>query len=161
MAWTESQPTPVLAASVNPYTRATSPTVPRIAPAMSYEFAPPDLLSVTRIVPAMAATIPIGPLIRRHQRHEAYWVSVPPRIKPIAAPPPEMAPYTANARDRSLTSVKVTVISDKAAGASSAANTPWSARAPNSVAPFWAAPPSADATANPSSPTRNIRLRPM
>jgi hypothetical protein len=92
MASTDSQPTPVLAASVNPNTRATSPTVPRIAPAMSYELAAPDLLSVTRIAPAMKATIAIGTLISRHQRHDAYSVSVPPRIKPIAAPPPEMAP---------------------------------------------------------------------
>src|SRR3981189_2869483 len=113
MTSTESQPTPVLAAWVNPYTRATNPAVPRTAPGMSYELPPPGLLSVTRIVPAMQATIAIGTLISRHQRHDAYSVSVPPRIKPIAAPPPEMAPYTAKAADRSLTSVKVTEISDK------------------------------------------------
>ena len=59
---------------------------------MSYELPPPDLLSVTRIVPAMKATIAIGKLISKHQRHDAYSVSAPPRIKPIAEPPPEMAP---------------------------------------------------------------------
>ena len=46
-------------------------------------------------------------------------MSTPPRIRPIAAPPPEIAPKTPNARARSLGSVNVTVISDSAAGASS------------------------------------------
>ena len=57
-------------------------------------------------------------------------------------------------------SVKITVISDSAAGASSAANPPWTARAAISVAMFGAAPPTAEATANPTSPTMNIVLRP-
>jgi hypothetical protein len=59
---------------------------------MSYELPRSALLSVTKIAPAMKATIAIGTLMSRHQRQDAYSVSVPPRIKPIAAPPPEMAP---------------------------------------------------------------------
>ena len=50
----------------------------------------------------------------------------------MAAPPPAIAPKTPNALARSLGSVNVTVISDSAAGASSAANAPCSPRAANS-----------------------------
>ena len=54
-------------------------------------------------------------------------------ISPIAAPTPEIAPKTPNALARSFTSVKVTVISESAAGASSAPNAPCRPRAANSV----------------------------
>ena len=50
--------------------------------------------------------------------------------------------------------------SDNAAGARTAANPPWTARAAISVPMFVAAPPTADAIANPSSPTMNMVLRP-
>ena len=42
-----------------------------------------------------------------------------------------------------------------------ATNALWSARAPNNMAWFTASPPSADAAANPMSPTANTRLRPL
>ena len=42
--------------------------------------------------PPTNATTAIGTLMYRHQRHEAYSVSAPPRIRPIAAPAPAMAP---------------------------------------------------------------------
>ena len=51
----------------------------------------------------------IGTLMSSVQRHEAYWVSKPPRTRPMAAPPPATAPYTPNARARSFGSVNVTV----------------------------------------------------
>jgi len=56
--------------------------------------------------------------------------------------------------------VKITVISDNAAGARTAANPPWAVRAAISVPMFGAAPPAAEAIANPSSPTMNMVLRP-
>ena len=73
----------------------------------------------------------IGVLTPRHQRHEKYSVKAPPRINPIAAPPPEIAPYTPNARARSFGSVNVTLTIESAAGARSAPKTPCNARDAN------------------------------
>ena len=59
-----------------------------------------------------------------HARHDMYSVSSPPSSRPIAPPPPAIAPYTPVALRRSAGSVNVTVSSDSAAGASSAPKTP-------------------------------------
>ena len=64
----------------------------------------------------------------RHQRQDRYSVSTPPSSRPMAAPPPAIAPKMPNALARSAGSVKVVVSSDSAAGASSAPKTPCSAR---------------------------------
>ncbi len=85
--------------------------------------------------------IAIGMFTNRHHRQDAYSVSTPPSSRPIAAPPPEIAPKTAKALARSLAAWKVTVTSDSAAGASIAAKAPWKARAMNSCQPTCAAPP--------------------
>ena len=77
--------------------------------------------------------IAIGVLTPKHQRHDVYSVSTPPKIKPIAAPPPEIAPITPKALARSLGTVNVTEIIASAAGARRAAKTPCSARAPNNI----------------------------
>ncbi len=61
---------------------------------------------------------------------------------------------------RSLGSVKVVVSSDSADGARTAAKTPCSARAANSIAGVVAAPPIAEAVAKPISPMTKVRLRP-
>ena len=71
-----------------------------------------------------------------------------------------MAPYTPNARPRSLGSLKVVVSIPSAAGASSAANSPWQARAVMSMVKLTDAPPTAEATAKPISPVRNVTFRP-
>ena len=102
----------------------------------------------------------IGTLISRVHRQETYCVSRPPRMSPIAAPPPEMPPKTPNARARSLGSVKVTWMSDSADGAMTAAMAPCRARAAKSMAASWASPPRAEAPANPSRLRTNMRLRP-
>ena len=65
-----------------------------------------------------------------------------------------------NALLRSPSPVNVVVSSDNAAGASSAPNAPWNVRAATSSVKFCAAPPIADAIANPASPTMNVHLRP-
>jgi hypothetical protein len=57
--------------------------------------------------------------------------------------------------------VNVVVSSDRADGASSAANTPWVARAVTSIGKLTEAPPTAEAAANPASPVRNVTLRPI
>src|SRR3954452_17025352 len=66
----------------------------------------------------------------------------------------------ANALARSADSVNVVVSSESAAGASMAAKTPCSARAVTSGSKLCAAPPAADAPANPSRPAMNVHLRP-
>ena len=87
-------------------------------------------------------------------------MSTPPSSKPIAAPPPVIAPKTANAFARSFAAWKVTVTRDSAAGASIAAKAPCKARAMNSCQPTCAAPPIADAMAKPDSEMIRILLRP-
>lgn len=75
-----------------------------------------------------------------------------------------MAPNTPNALARSFGSVNITVMRESAAGASSAPNTPCSARAVNSSAApptTELRPPRADAAANPTSPMMRAFLRPM
>jgi hypothetical protein len=81
-------------------------------------------------------------------------------MNPIAPPLPAIAPQIPNALLRSSGSVKVVVISDSAAGASSAANPPWNARAAASIPNDCAAPPTAEAVANPARPAMNVHLRP-
>ena len=71
--------------------------------------------------PRSTAMMATGMFTNRHQRQDAYSVSTPPSSRPIAAPPPVIAPNTANALARSLAAWKVTVTSDSAAGASIAA----------------------------------------
>jgi hypothetical protein len=96
----------------------------------------------------------------RHQRQSRYWVSAPPSTSPISPPAPTIAPNTANALPRSSGSLNVVVRIDRAAGASSAPNTPWLARAVTSIAKLTEAPPTADATEKPTSPVMNVSLRP-
>ena len=117
--------------------------------------------SCTNLIASNAATIAIGVFTPRHQRHDAYSVNVPPRIKPIAAPPPEIAPITPNAFARSVGTVKVTEIIASAAGARRAAKTPCNAREANNKPWVDAIPPKADAAANPTKPIKKIFLRPM
>src|SRR5215471_694849 len=96
----------------------------------------------------------------KHQRQERYSVSTPPSSKPTAPPAPAMAPNTPNAFPRSFGSVNVTVSTDSAAGAISAPHAPWQARATASIVKLVAAPPTADAAANPVIPARNVTFRP-
>ena len=128
---------------------------------MSYVLSPCAFDSRTNLIANNPAITAIGTLTPKHQRHEKYSVSVPPRIRPIAAPPPEIAPITPNAFARSVGTVKVTEIIAKAAGASSAAKTPCNARDANNSPWVDAIPPSAEAPAKPARPTKKIFLRPM
>src|SRR5215470_12555547 len=113
--------------------------------------------SVTAPTAAMAAK---NRFTYRHQRQDRYSVSNPPSTRPTAPPAPAIAPYTPNALPRSLASLNVVVSSDSAEGASSAPNAPWQARAATSIPKLVAAPPTADAVANPTRPVRKVTLRP-
>ena len=102
----------------------------------------------------------ISRLTYRHHRQDSVCVSTPPRISPIDAPPPAIAPKMPNALARSGEPAKVTVSSDSAEGASSAPKAPCSARATTSVPKDCAKPPIAEAPAKPMRPAMNVHLRP-
>jgi hypothetical protein len=87
-------------------------------------------------------------------------VSQPPRIRPTAAPAPDIAAYTAKARLRAGPAGNVVVISASAAGEASAAPRPCRPRAPSRRPSLLAAPPSSEATAKMASPVMKIRRRP-
>ena len=78
-------------------------------------------------------------------------VSRPPPIRPITRQAMLIAAYTPNARVRGGPSGKVVVISDSAAGATSAP-APWMARAVSKKACEVANPPASEAAENSSSP---------
>ena len=112
--------------------------------------------------------MPIGTLIRKVRRQPSWGsnsemsspVSQPPRIRPTAAPAPDMAAYTANARLRAGPAGKVVVIRASAAGEASAAPRPWTPREVSSRASLWARPPSSEATAKIERPSMKVRRRP-
>ena len=151
---------PTDSAWVMPYTSETRPTVARIAPGTSYFVSPVARDSLTKGMARATAMIAIGTLTSSVQCQEKNSVRMPPATRPIAAPPPEMAPKTPKAFARSWDSVNVTEMSERAAGASRAAKTPWSARAAYSISALWEMPPRKEAKANPIRPTMNMRLRP-
>ncbi len=78
----------------------------------------------------------------------------------MAAPTPDMAANTENARLRSGPAGNVVVISASAVGEAMAAPTPCSPREPSSMASFCATPPRAEATANKVTPAMKMRRRP-
>ena len=87
-------------------------------------------------------------------------VNTPPPIRPIAPPATLIAAYTPNARVRSAPSGKVVMISESAAGATSAPPAPCTARATSKNAGEVANPPASEAAENSSSPAMNILRRP-
>src|SRR3954454_12952742 len=105
--------------------------------------------------------MPIGTLTNRTHSQPAHSVSMPPSRTPAAPPEPATAPHTPMARLRSAPSSKSTVTSERAAGDSSAAPRPWTARAEISHTSFWARPPAREAPANRMRPAMNIRRRPI
>ena len=106
------------------------------------------------------APTPMGTFTNSTQRQLSPLVSTPPSSTPAAPPAPATAPHTPSARLRSEPSENVVVTSDRAAGDTSAAPSPWIARAPSSQASDWASPPTSEASENSTSPSMNIRRRP-
>ena len=72
--------------------------------------------------------IPIGTLTNRTHRQLSSPVRIPPARTPTAAPLAEVVDQALSARRRSRGSVKRLVSSDRVAGASIAAPSPWTAR---------------------------------
>src|SRR3954468_1023561 len=104
--------------------------------------------------------MPIGTLTNSTHSQPAHWVSMPPSSTPAAPPEPATAPHTPMAVLRSRPSAKRTVTSEKAAGESSAAPRPWTARAEMSHTSLWARPPASEAPAKRMRPAMNSRRRP-
>ncbi len=109
---------------------------------------------------ASAIRMPIGTLTNSTQRHDSHEVSMPPASSPTAAPEPETAAYTPNARLRSRPSAKLVVIRASAVGEAIAPPTPCSALAASSQADEVARPPSSEARLNSRIPVMNTRRRP-
>jgi len=110
-------------------------------------------------VAAMTST-PIGTLMPNAHRQESSVVSQPPRSGPRAADPPMVEPQTANAIARSRPA-KVALSRDNEVGSIIAPPSPWSTRAPISSAPDPADAASRLAATKTSTPTTNIRRRPV
>src|SRR6266850_987986 len=98
-------------------------------------------------------------LTYRHQRHDRYSVSAPPRISPMALPPAATEPKTPKARPRSRWLVNVLTRVPRAAGARTAPKAPCSARAATRTTNEPAAPPIAEAIAKPTRLVINTHLR--
>src|SRR5580765_2177413 len=134
------------------------PAVPVAAPARSSRASLPSYSTRTRGARA-ATSRPIGTLMKKVQRQSAS-VRTPPRMRPTAAPAPDIAAYTAIARLRSLPAGKVVLIRARAAGEASAAPAPWRTRATRRISWFGARPPRSEAAQKTMTPTVNIRRRP-
>src|SRR5438309_8293248 len=98
-------------------------------------------------------------LTYRHQRHERYSVSTPPRISPTALPPAATEPKTPKALPLSRGSENVLTRVPRADGARTAPKAPCSARAATRTTNEPAAPPIAEAIAKPTRLVINTHLR--
>jgi hypothetical protein len=102
----------------------------------------------------------MGTFTNSTHRHDSHEVSMPPAIRPIAAPEPATAANTPNARLRSGPSAKLVVMSARAVGAAIAPPTPCRARAASSQPADVANPPSSEAKLNSARPKTYTRRRP-
>src|ERR1700761_6875033 len=131
----------------SPKTRQKRPPVPRIVPGTSRcASSSPRTFCSSISAPAKAT------FTNRHQRQERYWVRMPPSSRLTAAPEPATAPKTPKALPRSCGSVKVTVRSERAAGARIAPNSPCTPRATTRTAKDGAGPPAAGGVRKPIHP---------
>jgi len=86
--------------------------------------------------------------------------SGPPISHAVVAPIPPRAPQIPSALFRSVPSVKVVEMIDRAVGVMIAAPAPWATRAASSAAGDQASPHSSDAAVKNTTPAMNTRRRP-
>lgn len=141
-------------------TTAAMPTVMVAAPAKSIRWWAIRAARGRTRSAARTVSSPMGTLMNNTHRHEATSVTMPPMIIPAAAPPATTVPQTLSAAVRARPSAKVLVISDSAAGETTAAATPCNPRAAMSWPGVWARPHSREASANAATPSRNSGRRP-
>src|SRR5262245_2229738 len=159
-ASTPGLPQPLTGPSISPYVTPTSPRVTRVPPVRSTRpVASASWDSGTCRHASSTTAAEIGRLIPKISRHDAAWMSHPPRNGPmaVATPPrPDQAPI---AFPRSLGANDASRIA-RLPGVSSAAPTPCSARAAISTGAVGARPHSREAMANHTTPMTNTRRRP-
>ena len=111
---------------------------------------------------AANAAMPTGTLTKKIHSHDSTSTRMPPSSRPTAAPPAAIALHTPSAFVRSGPSANVVVMIDSAAGETSAAPRPCSARAAISI-PDEVREPAQQRrdVENSTTPARKIRLRPM
>ena len=115
----------------------------------------PGSAGSTRGAPRMT-TNDSGMFTYRHHRQFSALVSTPPSTRPTASPAVSVAVKIPIARARSCPSVYTLTSSDLVEETSTAPNAPCTARAVMSIAPSTAAPPTADAAANPTTPISSV-----
>src|SRR5215472_13148871 len=133
--------------------------VTRVAPRKSIRLSPWAALAGSRGTSMSMAAIS-GGLTRNTARQPRYWVSRPPAMIPVVAPPAVAACQSASARLRAGPSGLAVVSSDSAAGEASAADAPCAIRATISTTGQRARPQPSEASAKPARPTASIRRRP-
>ena len=105
------------------------------------------------------ATIPIGTLRKKTDCHPRRSTMRPPTVGPSASATPDIPAHRPIALARSWGG-KVTVMIDRVPGMSSAAPTPWNARAAISCVVLCERPHSAEASVKTTRPVRKTFLRP-
>ena len=131
------------------------------APAASKRWCPRSaLLSGTRATASAKTSTPTGTLTQKIHSQPRYFVRIPPKRTPAAAPEPPSAPQIPSALFRSAPSRKVVVTIDSAAGEMIAAPRPCTARALIKTPELLAKPQTSEAIVKSVRPTRKIRLRP-
>src|SRR5436190_1651639 len=103
---------------------------------------------------------PTGTLTKKIHSHPAYFVRIPPKSTPAAAPLPPIAPQMPSALLRSEPSPNVVVMIASVAGEMIAAPRPWTARAAISTPIEFARPHAREAAEKTAIPIMNMRLRP-
>ena len=106
------------------------------------------------------AAAPTGTLTKKIHSHESVSVRMPPSRRPTAPPPAAIPPQMPSALVRSGPSGNVVVMIARAAGETSAAPKPCSARKPIRASDDQARPLSSEATENTITPAMKMRLRP-
>ena len=152
---------PQLSAFVIPKTRSARPDVTVAAPRKSkWRTAFSCRLSgISRSEPR-SATTPIGRLTKKIQRQSSHSVSIPPNRRPKAPPATAIAAQTESARVRSWPSRNVVVTIERAAGDTSAAPKPCTARKAMSIVAGLGKPATSDARTKTTIPARKRRRRP-
>ena len=160
LASTTGLPQPRDGPSIRPKTSAPRPIVSKTAPMMSSCPASSSRLSGTPSRATATTMTANGRLIKNTQRQEAFSTSHPPRTGPnaaVIAVNPDQVPI---ARPRSVSSLKAALMMARLAGVSSAAATPWAARATISISMFGESPHQTEVAAKSTVPITKIRFLP-
>ncbi len=159
---TSSEPQPVTWVRTSANTSNNRPPVPNSAPVTSKLRCPAILtrLSVSRNGAARMTAAPKGTLTENTDRQPTPSISRPPRTMPNVPPRPASAPQIPIAVFRPCPRANVTINSAREAGDSSAAPSPWTARAKTIIAGELDRPAARDAAVNSAAPAMNMARLP-